>query len=67
MNQMAGRGDRQKFGQALDDAENQGFQEKNRVHGVQPARLPSWGGRILLSRMCQNFEFGQPIQRMLAG
>ena len=33
-NQMAGRGDRQEFGQPFDDAENQGFEEKNRIHAV---------------------------------
>ena len=61
-NQVAGRGDRQEFGQPFDDAENQGFQEKNRVHAV----LPLLGGRILLSRRGARFEIGQPAQGLLA-
>jgi hypothetical protein len=42
---MAGRGDRQEFGQPLDDAEENGGSEKGREHGLVDAagyrqRLP---------------------------
>jgi len=33
-NQMAGRGNRQELGQPLDDAEDEGFEQENRVHGM---------------------------------
>ena len=42
--QVAGRRDRQEFGQPFDDAENESLEEKNGIHGAQPRQ----GGRILL-------------------
>jgi hypothetical protein len=62
---MPGRRNRQEFSQPFDDAENEGFKEKNRVHGVQPELLASWGGRILLSRSRSRLQIRQPNQGLI--
>ena len=51
--QMAGGGNRDEFGEAFDDAENEGFEEQNEIHewrdytvpGLPPSARAWWSGR----------------------
>jgi hypothetical protein len=59
--QVAGRGDRQEFGHALDDAENQGFEQEERIHKRLSAKK-----RDSNLWPCLFFEYAKPAQSLLA-
>jgi hypothetical protein len=58
---VAGRRHRQEFGHALDDAENQGFEQKKRIHKQLSAkkRDSNLWPRLL-------FQYAEPAQGLLA-